>query len=1203
VRLATIKLAGFKSFVDPTTFHAPTNLTGIVGPNGCGKSNIIDAVRWVMGEASAKVLRGESMADVIFSGSSTRKPVGTATVELIFDNSDGRVGGQFAGYNEISVKRQVSRDGVSVYFLNGTRCRRKDVKDLFLGTGLGSRSYSIIEQGMISEVVEARPEEIRGHLEEAAGISRYKERRRETERRIQHTRDNLARLSDLREEVGKHLGRLKRQAAAANRYRKLQQEKRELESRLVTLRWRTLMADAESGKLELGKRETALQESIARQRSAEAALEKLHQDQGLASEAFNEVQGELYAVGSEIARLEQSIQHARELQERQRAEFKETESALQDLEKHMVLDKAQVEDLTRSLGEVEPALKKARAAEEAALEEMTAAEAAVAGWQKEFEQHHQQSTESNREADRARAGIEVLDQRLLQASRRIEALQREAAGIDVEALQREIAALGEESASLAARQQQGQQQVDGLRKELAETQSGLREAEERYRTAERELHTREGRLASLRAMQQAALEDKSAETWLEQQGLAEAPRLARVIEVEDGWEAAVEVVLGHWLQSVVIDAGSGQARALDGLETTAMALMEDLRGAVQPRKGSLGARAQAPDAVMGWLNSVRTVDSLDQAWAGRERLVEGESLVTPAGEWVGRGWVRVARSQGDQHNMLARERAIARLERDVGKLSQESAELAASIEQARGSAASLDSRLQELQAQINAVHRRKNEVDGQLESRQSSVRLLQERQRTVAAEAAELKQQAGDDQASVRAARGKLETLVSRMAGLKNERDGLESRRGELMARRDSARNRLGAAREERHELALKAESRRASLDSLRQSLERMDTQLSLLQQRYLNLSEQLAVAEAPEEVHREELDGLLQRRVETERRLGTARARLQELENDYREKDAERQRAIQASDEIRQDLERARLRQQELQLNARALQRQVEELGGNVEELAASLPADAEPGAWEEELDRLRESITRLEPVNLAAIEEFEEEQKRKEYLDAQNEDLCDALTTLENAIAKIDRETRTRFKETFDKVNDGLQEIVPQAVRRRSRLPGADRQRPAGRPAFTIMARPPGKRNTSHAPAVRRRKGPDRGGLRVRHFRAQPGAFLPAGRGGRPAGRRQRGALFQPGARDVRGRAVHRGHAQQDHDGNGAPDERCYDEGAGRFTAGAGRHQRGNRAGRELSAAGQGQHRETGFGHVNTTLDTDRHRRRHRRLDLPLR
>src|SRR5210317_1801919 len=238
MRLTAIKLAGFKSFVDATTFTAPTNLTGIGGPNGCGKSNIIDAVRWVMGEGSAKVLRGESMADVIFSGSSTRKPVSTATVELIFDNSEGRVAGQFAAYNEISVKRQVSRDGVSLYYLNGTRCRRKDVRDVFLGTGLGSRSYSIIEQGMISDVVDARPEEIRAHLEEAAGISKYKERRRETERRIQHTRDNLSRLTDLREEVGKHLSRLKRQANAAERYKKFKQERRELASRLAALQWK-----------------------------------------------------------------------------------------------------------------------------------------------------------------------------------------------------------------------------------------------------------------------------------------------------------------------------------------------------------------------------------------------------------------------------------------------------------------------------------------------------------------------------------------------------------------------------------------------------------------------------------------------------------------------------------------------------------------------------------------------------------------------------------------------------------------------------------------------------------------------------------------------------------------------------------------------------------------------------------------------------
>jgi len=1062
MRLAQIKLAGFKSFVDPTTFHAPTNLTGIVGPNGCGKSNIIDAVRWVMGEGSAKVLRGESMADVIFSGSSTRKPVGTATVELVFDNSDGRVGGQLAGYNEISIKRQVSRDGVSLYYLNGTRCRRKDVRDVFLGTGLGSRSYSIIEQGMISEVVEARPEEIRAHLEEAAGISRYKERRRETERRIQHTRDNLARLSDLREEVTKHLNRLKRQAAAAKRYRKLQQEKRELESRLVTLRWKKLMADAEAGQQGLARRETHLQESIARQRAAEAALEKLHEEQGQASEAFNEVQGELYAVGGEIARLEQSIQHARELQDRQRAEFQETESALQDLEKHMVLDRAQVEDLTQSLAEVEPLLKQARAEEEKAQESMTSADQAVAEWQKAFEEHHQQSTESNREADGARAEIEVLEQRLMQASRRVEALEREGSALDLQALRDDIEQLAGASESLAGDEQKGQSQLDALREELAGTQSALRDAEERSRTAQHGLHTREGRLESLRAMQQAALEDQTAEGWLREQGLASAPRLARVLTVEEGWEAAVEVVLGHWLQSVVIDSDEGQAEALARLDTVTLSLIEGGTGTVKARKGSLAAKVKGPDAVLHWLNAVTAVETLGQAWVGRERLADGESRITRSGEWVGRGWVRVSHAQTTQDNMLAREKAITRLEREVEGLKEEAAARTGQVEQLREGVASLDARVQDQQSELNAVHRRRSEVDAQLDSRRSSLSLLEGRQAAMTAESSELREQMRGDQGAVKKARARLEKLVDRMSGLKDQRDGLESRRVELLANRDSARTGLGTARDRRHELALKAESRRASLDSLRQSLQRMDTQLSLLQQRYLNLSEELARAESPETLHRDEMDGLLKRRVETEKRLSEARGRLQGLENDYREKDAQRQQAIQASDEIRQDLERARLQQQEIQLNARSLQRQVEELGGDVNQLAGELPEGAADGDWEADLDRLRENIARLEPVNLAAIQEFEEEQKRKEYLDAQNEDLCDALNTLENAIAKIDRKTRTRFKETFERVNKGVQELFPRLFgggHAYLELTGEDLLTTG----VTIMAQPPGKRVTS--------------------------------------------------------------------------------------------------------------------------------------------
>ncbi len=1062
MRLSSIKMAGFKSFVDPTTFHAPTNLIGVVGPNGCGKSNIIDAVRWVMGEGSAKVLRGESMSDVIFSGSSGRKPVGTATVELMFDNSEGRVNGQFAGYNEISLKRQVSRDGISVYYLNGSRCRRKDVRDLLLGTGLGSRSYSIIEQGMISEVVEAKPEEIRGHLEEAAGISKYKERRRETERRINHTRDNLARLADLREEVGKHLNRLKRQASAANRYRKLKQEKRELESRLMTLRWRKLMERIELDGQKLAKQETSLQESISRQRASEAALEKLHQEQGRSNEALSEVQGELYSVGSEIARLEQAIEHARELQKRQKQEFEETEAALKDLEKHMGLDKVQVEELTRGLAEVEPALLDAVDAENKVGKRMEKADSAVHVWQKHFEAHHLQSTQSNRAADRSRVDIEVLDQGLLQAVRRLESLSQETASMDASGLHEDLESLSAESVKLAADEQKKQEELDELRSGLEQAQSDLRSSEEKFRETQRELHTREGRLASLRALQEAALEDQSGEAWLASQGLEDAPRLAKSIQVEAGWETAVETVLNHWLQSVVTPPGGKHAEALGSLDNASLDLIEDQRGQAKAVAGTLAAVVDAPDAVIESLNRVKISHSPEQAWAAIDSLDAVESYITRSGEWIGRGWARVARGQPGQDSMLAREKTISRLDKDIARLVSGTKKLGAASERARSEIQQQEIRISEAQGAVNALHRKRSEVDGQLESRQSSITLMAGRQQNISGEITELRQQIKADESAVSLARGKLEKMLEQMAGLKDERDALDAQRGQLMTERDGARRGLAEARDKRYDLALRAESRRASLDSLRHSLQRMDTQISQLQQRYLGLSEQLAKTGQPDRKHSDKMEALLQRRLETEARLGQARQQVQALEDDYREKDADRQRAIQNSDEIRQNLETARLQQQEIQLDARNIQRQVEDLGADVNELVESLPEGADPEAWETELENLQIRITRLEPVNLAAIQEFEEESKRKDYMDEQNDDLCNALQTLENAIAKIDRKTRTRFKETFERVNKGVQELFPRLFgggHAYLELTGEDLLTTG----VSIMAQPPGKRISS--------------------------------------------------------------------------------------------------------------------------------------------
>jgi len=390
MRLDKIKLAGFKSFVDPTVADLPTNLVAVVGPNGCGKSNIIDAVRWVMGESSAKMLRGESMADVIFNGSSSRKPIGAASIELIFDNSDSSAGGQYVSYTEISVKRRISRDGQSVYFLNNTRCRRRDITDLFLGTGLGPRSYSIIEQGMISRVIEARPEDLRVYLEEAAGISKYKERRRETERRIRHTRENLERLEDLLEEISTQLKRLKRQAATAEKYRELKALERELKGELLVLRWQVLEGELQQGERGLAEQENHLQAAISVQRRVEAEIEADRDSHTEANDIFNSRQAAFYALGAEIATLEQAIQYAAESRKKQQQDLNQTQASLQHLTQDQKQDEERLQELTAELQQQQPLLEEALEAEQQADKLLSQAEEALQKWQSEWDSFHQQ---------------------------------------------------------------------------------------------------------------------------------------------------------------------------------------------------------------------------------------------------------------------------------------------------------------------------------------------------------------------------------------------------------------------------------------------------------------------------------------------------------------------------------------------------------------------------------------------------------------------------------------------------------------------------------------------------------------------------------------------------------------------------------------------------------------------------------------------
>ena len=1056
MRLTAIKLSGFKSFVEPTTVKFPSNLMGIVGPNGCGKSNIIDAVRWVMGESSARQLRGESMSDVIFSGSSARKPVATATVELFFDNSDGRAGGEYASYSEISVKRQVSRDGQSNYFLNGTRCRRKDITDLFLGTGLGPRSYAIIEQGMISQIVEARPEELRGFLEEAAGISRYKERRRETENRIRHTRENLERLRDLREEVTKQLEKLKRQARAAERYRKLKARYRQDEARLVALRWREMSSRAERDQQQLKEVENRLQEALARQRSAEKELEALRQNQHQASEKTSKIQGELYEVTGEIARLEQTIEHQREIRRRQQTEHGETETQLNELQQHLVLDKAQVSETTELIAELSPQLAEAREQEQQAGTALEQAETALNHWQQQWQEHQNEAGQARNRADLLRQRIEHLDDRMNRAAERLKALDDQSGSQASEHLATEKEQ-AEAALQLADRQlNEARERSAGEKQGIEQQRSLIESLRNELEQARAQRHQREGRLESLRVLNRKRDDSKEVENWLKQQQIDSSQRVLEKIEVRDqAWMPAVETVLSAWLKAVRV--GRTDELLAENLPAAGLTLADERQ--VAAPAGTLAEVVDGAGALGAFLGRVRRADTLQQARELLENLDDDGSVVTPDGLWLGPGWLRQPASGDQRSGLLQREQEIRELDEKLIADSQQIGETEERLAQARAELADLEKRSTQADSAVHEMQRERAQIHGQLTGINSRLETLQRQRQAADSERQQLAKRQDEDGQAVTKARAEMQQALEAMSKAETGREPLRAEKTRLDEARETARAKLRDARERREGLSLKVESSRAGLESLRQSIERMDNQVGQLQSRYLELSQALAEGDAPVKAQMQQRDELLDKRLGIETRLREARAALEQLESSWREQDQARQQAAADADQIRTEQSARQLALKETQLKAEALAARVEELEEDLEALLAELPEGAQTQQYQDELESLEEKIRKLEPVNLAAIEEAETEAERKDYLDRQNADLEEALTTLEKAIARIDRDSRTRFKETFEKVNKNMGELFPRLFgggHGHLEMVGDD-WLSAG---VAIMARPPGKR-----------------------------------------------------------------------------------------------------------------------------------------------
>ncbi|GAB2779956.1 chromosome segregation protein SMC [Halomonas shantousis] len=1067
MRLKSIKLVGFKSFVDAVTVPFDSNMTAIVGPNGCGKSNVIDAVRWVMGESSAKTLRGESMTDVIFNGSTGRQPVGQASIELIFDNRDGGLGGPYAQYAEIAVKRVVTRDSQSSYFFNGQKCRRRDIADLFMGTGLGPRSYAIIGQGMISRLIEARPEELRSTLEEAAGISKYKERRRETENRMRRTQENLERLDDIREELDKQLERLKRQAEAARRYQTLKQQEFRLKGELALLRGRALRAQQREQESRVREFETQVEREILGSRQCESRLEQARLEHDEISEQLEAHQARFYETGAAIARLEQALEHARARDRQLAQDLEAARRDLLDLDRLLDEDGERRAALDERLATLEPELEEAAEALElleAALEEAEQhTEATRQAWDRFSEQDRSLTHAAERDQgeiqrlERALSELTAQMQRRRQQKQELPEMDELRARRDELREALEVCDLDQEA--LEARRLEYQQARERAQAEI--------DAAEAARDADRQRqHRLQGELASLQALLEAALAegDEQLESHLETHGLSRLPRLAETLEANAPWDGATAWVLAPWLKARLVSPQAAQ-QALTTLPRGELPLLDEM--APPPPPGSLAEQVRGAGAASHLLGHIQCADTQQQAWERLASLAPGESVITPDGLWLGAGWARRRGAGETADSIIAQRQRHEQAERELAGFDERLARHEEALVRARDVMTHAEAGLERLRLEERELAQRRQQSATQEASLASRLEHVDSRARDIDEELAQLAERHATQVLELEAARERWQAAMSDVEANSQERETLERHRREAQESLAHLRTRLLPAREHQQRLALEHQRLATERSGLEQQRSRSDDQRARLEEKCALLEEQRETLREPEDESREQLDELLHRRSHEEARLNACRDQAQRLAETLRETEQSRQAHERNIEAVRGQLEEGRMQAQALRLKAEAQDEQLAELGygeqgHDVEALLEALDPNATESAWQTRLEETADRIRRLGAINLAAIEEYDQQAERRNYLEAQHAELSEALETLERAIRKIDQETRTRFKQTFDEVDAGLQALFPKVFGGGTAwltLTGDDLLETG----VAIMARPPGKKNST--------------------------------------------------------------------------------------------------------------------------------------------
>ena len=1069
MRLTHLRLAGFKSFVDPTSINVPGKLVGVVGPNGCGKSNIIDAVRWVLGESRAAALRGDSMQDVIFNGSSLRKPVARASVELTFDNSLGKAAGQWTQYAEIAVKRVLQRDGESSYFINNTHVRRRDVQDIFLGTGLGPRAYAIIEQGMISRIIEAKPEDLRVFLEEAAGVSKYKERRRETEHRLADTRENLARVDDIRLELGAQIEKLEKQAEVARKYNELNGERQQKQGLLWLLRRNEAQSETQRHARDIERTGTELEAETARLREIESQLEKARVEHYATGDALNESQGALYGANTEVSRLEAEIRYVSETRQR-------LESQLSQLRAQQEAGARQQAELreAQTMWQARTVQARERASEATArLSDETArlpvAEHAYREAQSRLAEQREAIAETERVIELEQAHLAHADrvlQGLLARNERLLAERAELLAPDSAHLAQLVQDLAHSDAEML-RQSEVLAQVEGARTGVEADRAA---AQERLQAAERDYSALDAKLLTLQKVQSQVEENGQIHGWIERHQLGAATRLWQNIRVEPGWESAVESVLreklhalelGDYdtLQHLIEDPPPAKVSAYytgGGGVPLAIAQEHGLRPLAElVRPLEPGAAA----VLASWLHDCYAVEGVP-ALAVRLELHPRVVLVNRDGHQFGRCGVSFHAPDPSDTGILARQREIEALAPDARTLEEDIARARQELARLELALAEHDEGLAALRAAGAALRQRHHERQlEQVKLTQGQERYA-ERSGQIERELEEIGQQKTAEDA----------TRAASEASLAEQYRALDERNARLLdvnSGHDAAGQALEAQRRTLQQAEREAQETAFAEKECANKIGEIDRSVQSLLEQARTATDQIdaicgELAGLHDEGLRESLQQALQTRLACEQTLTAARMRQEDAANRLRAAEEARMASEQKLQPLRDRIVELRLKEQAARMNYEQYAAQLAEAGTDEAVLLAVLREGRRAAPLQGEITRLTNAIAELGAVNMAALEELATSQERKRFLDAQAADLTEALQTLDDAIAKIDRETRGLLQSTFDSINAHFSQLFPALFGG-----GEARMIMTGEEILDagvqVMARPPGKKNTT--------------------------------------------------------------------------------------------------------------------------------------------